>query len=70
MPVPDRDLAARPRVCPRGHPLGPGQLSYSFAVCPDCPGNGHHYLICVACGARIWLGHPGAVWTERDGTPI
>ena len=67
MPVPDRDLANRPRVCPNGHQLDPGTFSYSYENCSSesCSGRGHHWIICGTCRARLWLGHQDATWELR-----
>lgn len=63
----DPDLANQPTVCPNGHPLGPGKSSLSYSLCDDC-GTGHHRLYCNTCTARLWLGHPGAVWERPTGS--
>jgi hypothetical protein len=65
MPVPDRDIARRPTVCPNGHQLGPGQFSLSWEWCGQpcgAVGKGHHFLTCNRCRAQLWLGHDGAEW--------
>jgi hypothetical protein len=59
-----------PPHCPRGHPLLPGKAHYGgFTMCFECrvPGDGHHYVYCGTCEARLWLGHIGAVWETWDG---
>lgn len=61
----DPDLAARPTVCPNGHQLGPGRISLSWEWCGQpCGGSaqGHHWLICRTCDARLWLAHDGGEW--------
>lgn len=69
-------MAFRPRdwpdECPDGHPITPGHSQYGgWTLCTEpCgrPGGGHHPVKCGHCGARLLLGHSGAMWEMRDGS--
>lgn len=60
-------MVLAPKVCPQGHPLGPGQMLVGHQPCAGYCGSGHLTWTCNECGAVIYHPPTGAGCRLLDG---
>ncbi|MBM4657350.1 hypothetical protein GS640_17790 [Rhodococcus hoagii] len=58
-----RKIERAPKLCPNGHPLGPGKVLVGWFACACTERGGHRTYDCLTCGAILYR---PPHWGRRD----